>query len=340
MRCPSLLLVLLLLLLPPSLFAEVVPIDVDLNVTSNCSQGYCQRSTVRGFGSGIVIGRTVDNKFAVVLTAGHVIQGDVKKIWVDGVEITHLVYKYDSEDDIAVLLVSCQSADAMRKRWTVTPLTDTVQQGEQLTLCGYLQSSTDLESRSGTTLNTSTAVASMPAEEGLSGGPLLNKQGQVAGVCSGYWTTRTRKRQTIFTPGGRINTFMRSKSIQVQGQSAPPPPVEKLPPLPKDSLRQTTPSKGNSSPAPQQDLSSLESRLASIEDKISKIPAGPQGPPGPAGPEGIPGPRGNPGQAGVITVILKDQSGNVIDTHPDIASGSTVTVPITKKLKAPSPPTS
>lgn len=323
---------LLLLLLPPSLFAEVVPIDVDLNVTSNCSQGYCQRSVVRGFGSGIVIGRTVDDKFAVVLTAGHVIKGDVKKIWVDGVEITHLVYKYDSEDDIAVLLV--------KGRWTATPLTDLLSPGDSLTLCGYSQSSTDLESRSGTTLNTSTATASMPAEEGLSGGPLLNKQGQVAGICSGYWTTKTRKRQTIFTPGNRIHTFMRSKSIQVQGQSAPPPPTEKLPPLPKDSPRHNKPSTGNDSPTPQQDVSALESRLASIEAKISKISAGP---PGPAGPEGIPGPRGNPGPAGpagIITVILKDQSGNVIDTHSDIASGSTVTVPVTKKLKAPSPPTS
>lgn len=333
---PTAVVILIFFLLSSVSRAEVVPIDVDLQ-TQNCNQNYCQRSTIRATGSGVAIGRTYDDKFSIVITAGHVLEGTIAKIWVDGKEAQHYATKLDSSDDIGIILVDA--------KFKYTPLTAFVEQGEQLTLCGYLQNTMQLEKRPGTAV--SDGEATMPAEQGLSGGPLLNSNGQVAGICSGYVVTKTRKRQTIFTPGSRIQSFMKSRSVYIQQQTAPKPPAEKLPPAPPASnAPRSTTTKPESPPSPaptlgpQQDVTAIASRLASIEAKISAIPAGPPGPPGTAGPtglEGMMGPRGNPG---VITIILQDASGNVIKKVDNVASGSTVELPVTKSLKAPAPPTS
>lgn len=277
-------------------------VRVEVQTVENCDSGYCQKVTNQG--SGVVIGLTEDGRSSVVATVGHAFDGDVQSITVSGLPGQLVARKRDRNDDIAIVTVAYV--------WPTSTLAETDPvPGTKLKLSGFPRG--ELTYRTGTAVTDD--EASMQAEPGFSGGPLVNEQRQVCGMC--YARNPERNNRTVFTPASRIRTFVKARiRMKVVTEIAPPPPIV---------------------------ASDIESRLAAIEKQLragtpeqkpdpiewphQAVLPGPQGPPGKAGSPGVAGPPG------VVTIILRDASGTVLNRQEAVASGSTIDLNVTKFLK-------
>jgi hypothetical protein len=204
---------------------------------------------------------------------------------------------------------------------------------------------------------------------GVSGGGVI-QDGQIVSIISacdpGNEATATTVAYTAFykfVQKDRTNCFggkcRKVKLIQrgnISPKEAPvPPPVdpttrkvqsEPLPPI------KATPDVLPPAPAAapeglsqlQSDVSAIKAQLTALASKpVLPGPAGPVGPPGPAGKNGelgSPGPTGPAGQPGTVTVVLVDDTtGSILNTVPNVVSGSTVKLHKTKVATTPAPAT-
>ncbi|NMC21667.1 MAG: trypsin-like peptidase domain-containing protein, partial [Thermogutta sp.] len=189
------------------------------------------RGGMTAYGTGTLIAK--DDRRGWVLTCAHLFRDGVGRVTVSFAEGAYAarVLGWDREGDLAVLEIAAPSADPLPIRGDVPAA------GEAVTFCGY-GTAGRLQVRSGRVLGyvhtaglagRETLQISGGAENGDSGGPILDAQGRLAGVLWGTDGTRT-----VGSYCGRIRAFLARLGGLFRADPPPAPLPEPLPqPLPE-----------------------------------------------------------------------------------------------------------
>ena len=312
-----------------------------------CVNGFCRmmrvpvQTTVSHWGSGVVIGRNPrDETQWLALTAAHVVDGtsNVQVQTGPGVKWRPAVVVARRRDDQVDVALLAFSGGELNPRGLAQR---DPSQGEQVvtwgagpnqvarTRRGYVESVTGSELR---TQNT-------PVEDGESGGPVIDLEGKIVGVISGYRSQGNQRLHAVSTTVSAVRKFVVASVGTIPGEQAerlPDVPIADLPKVPDvnadwQSVRdQTLRNKAlilaiRSEGGKVAELLEQQTRaIESLSERLAKIEARKpeRGERGPAGPQG---PAGNPADVSDIErrlsalesrtrrVIVKSTDGSTID---------------------------
>ena len=284
--------------------------------------------------AGVLVGRREDADIAYVLTAAHAfIQGRkadrITVVFSNGEGFLADPRAINHDWDAAVLAITRPRVAPIALASTAPTL------GEPLTLMGYGQGRWR---RFGGGLRGFVSPGKLgiyefldvnaAAIEGDSGGPIVNRQGQLVGIISGEaqgvtcGPVCTRLKQLF---GALLPPYRTRVAVLKPKQPAATRPVDEGPPLPdKPMVPMKMATAAAKRPIDAALAKPLQARIAKLEQQLAELkpvpgPRGPQGMMGPIGPQGMMGPV-DPKRLPPITVQTIS-NGKVIETREVFLGG-------------------